>query len=80
MNIADALRRELEDGISRKDMVRLEGVISQSRLPEPVKELLLAMPHLTGREDVLDKLRNWSHIQAIRKAAEFNGEHFPVFG
>ncbi|NLM21344.1 MAG: ATP phosphoribosyltransferase regulatory subunit [Peptococcaceae bacterium] len=70
LSIKDQLRLELEDGISRKDMVRLEGVISQSPLPSTVKELLLAMPHLTGGDEVLDKLKGWSHLQAIQKAVE----------
>jgi ATP phosphoribosyltransferase regulatory subunit len=34
------------------------------------KELLLSMPHLTGKEEVLDKLQNWNHIQSIRRAVE----------
>ena len=70
LNIKDHLRLELEDGISRKDMVRLEGVISQSPLPPTVKELLLAMPHLTGGDEVLNKLKEWTRLQAIQKAVE----------
>jgi len=70
MNIDAKLRKELEDGIARKDMVKLEGLVSQSDLPEAAKEFLLSMPHLTGKEEVLDKLQNWNHIQAIRRAVE----------
>jgi ATP phosphoribosyltransferase regulatory subunit len=70
MNFSPKLRQELEDGIARKDMVRLESIISQSDIPDAAKELLLSMPHLTGKEDVLDKLQNWSHIQAIKRAIE----------
>ncbi|NLP43796.1 MAG: ATP phosphoribosyltransferase regulatory subunit [Peptococcaceae bacterium] len=64
------LRKELEDGIARKDMVKLESLVSQSTIPAEAKELLLAMPTLTGREEVLDKLQNWDHIIAIRRAIE----------
>ena len=64
------LRKELEDGIARKDMVKLEALISRSDLPEAAKELLFSMPHLTGKEEVLDKLQNWNHIQPIRRAVE----------
>ncbi|UWG96065.1 ATP phosphoribosyltransferase regulatory subunit [Dehalobacter sp. DCM] len=64
------LREELEDGIARKDMVKLEKIIAGNDLPPDAKELLLALPHLTGKEDVLDKLQSWSHIQPIRRAAE----------
>lgn len=70
MKVDSKLRKELEDGIARKDMVKLESLIAQSDLPEPAKELLLSMPHLTGKEDVLDKLQSWNHIQAIRRAVE----------
>lgn len=70
MNIDIKLRKELEDGIARKDMVKLEGLISQSDLPEAAKEFLLSMPHLTGKEEVLEKLQDWNHIQAIRRAVE----------
>jgi len=64
------LRQELEDGIARKDMVKLERLVAQSSIPEAAKELLLAMPTLTGKEEVLDKLQNWNHILAIRRAIE----------
>lgn len=70
MKFDAALRVELEDGIARKDMVKLEGLIAQSGLPEEAKNLLLAMPRLTGHEEVLDKLQDWSHIPAIRRAVE----------
>jgi len=70
LNIKGDLRQDLEDGISRKDMVRLEAIVAQSTLPSRVKELLLAMPHLTGGEEVLTELKKWSDFQAILKAAE----------
>lgn len=70
MNFDIKLREELEDGIARKDMVKLSSVIFQSDIPEAAKELLLSMPHLTGKEEVLDKLQNWNHIQSIRRAVE----------
>ncbi|NLI90675.1 MAG: ATP phosphoribosyltransferase regulatory subunit [Peptococcaceae bacterium] len=70
MNFSPKLREELEDGIARKDMVKMESVISQSELPEAAKDLLLSMPHLTGKEDVLNKLQSWNHIPAIRRAVE----------
>lgn len=70
MNFDGKLKKELEDGIARKDMVKLESIISGSNLPEPAKELILSMPHLTGKEEVLDKLQNWNHINPIRRAIE----------
>jgi ATP phosphoribosyltransferase regulatory subunit len=70
MNFNDKLRAELEDGIARKDMVKLESVISQNDIPAAAKDLLLAMPQLTGKAEVLSKLENWSHIPAIRRAVE----------
>lgn len=70
MKFGAKLREELEDGIARKDMVKLESVIAQSDITPAAKDLLLAMPHLTGKADVLDKLQNWNHIQAIRRAVE----------
>lgn len=70
MKFDSRLREELEDGIARKDMVKLEKVIAGNDFPSDAKELLLALPHLTGKEDVLNKLENWSHIQPIRRAVE----------
>lgn len=70
LKIDNQLKSDLEDGIARKDMVMLEELISKSDLPDAGKELLLAMPHLTGKEEVLDKLQNWNHISAIRRAVE----------
>jgi ATP phosphoribosyltransferase regulatory subunit len=64
------LQQELENGIARKDMVKLESIISQNDLPEAAKELLLALPHLTGKEEVLDKLQSWNNILPIRRAVE----------
>jgi ATP phosphoribosyltransferase regulatory subunit len=66
----EELRRQLEDEISRKNMVKLERTIEQSSLSADVKELLFSMPHLTGGEEVLDKLQTWGHIEAIAEAAE----------
>lgn len=70
MKFDTKLRRELEDGIARKDMVKLESVISNSEIPEAAKDLLLSMPHLTGKAEVLEKLQNWNHIHSIRRAVE----------
>ncbi|AFV02448.1 ATP phosphoribosyltransferase regulatory subunit [Dehalobacter sp. UNSWDHB] len=70
MKFATKVREELEDGIARKDMVKLEQIVSSNDLPESAKELLLSLPHLTGKEEVLDKLQNWTHIKPIRKAVE----------
>jgi ATP phosphoribosyltransferase regulatory subunit len=68
--IEEALRLELEDGIARKDMVKLEKTVSQSDLPDLCKQFILSMPHLTGKEDVLDKLDSWCGIGTIRRAVE----------
>lgn len=68
--IEDELRLELEDGIGRKDMVKLEKTVSQSSLPDLCKQFMLSMPHLTGREDVLEKLEGWCAIPTIRRAVE----------
>ncbi|AHF10510.1 MULTISPECIES: ATP phosphoribosyltransferase regulatory subunit [Dehalobacter] len=70
MKFETKVREELEDGIARKDMVKLEKIISSNDLPESAKELLLSLPYLTGKEEVLDKLQNWTHIKPIRKAVE----------
>jgi ATP phosphoribosyltransferase regulatory subunit len=70
MRFETKVREELEDGIARKDMVKLEKIVSSNDLPESAKELLLSLPHLTGKEEVLDKLQNWTHIKPIRKAVE----------
>lgn len=70
MNFSPDLRKELEDGIARKDMVKLENLIAKSDIPSAAKDLLVSMPHLTGKEDVLDKLQSWNHIPSIRRAVE----------
>lgn len=70
MKFDNKLRQELEDGIARKDMVKLESLVAQSDIPDAAKELILSMPQLTGKEDVLNKLQNWNHIHAIRRAVE----------
>jgi len=70
MNFDRKLREELEDGISRKDVVKLEKVLSSSSVSAEVKELILSLPRLTGKEKVLDKLQNWSHIASVQKAIE----------
>ncbi|NBJ15477.1 MAG: ATP phosphoribosyltransferase regulatory subunit [Dehalobacter sp. 4CP] len=70
MKFETKVREELEDGIARKDMVKLEKIISSNDLPESAKELLLSLPYLTGKEEVLDKLQSWTHIKPIRKAVE----------
>ncbi|MDR1069560.1 MAG: ATP phosphoribosyltransferase regulatory subunit [Gracilibacteraceae bacterium] len=64
------LRRELEDGIARKDIVKLEELIRARGLPPEAAKLLTALPTLTGREEVLDALDEWGWMPPVRRAAE----------
>ncbi|MDR1961983.1 MAG: ATP phosphoribosyltransferase regulatory subunit [Gracilibacteraceae bacterium] len=68
--VEGALRRELEDGVARKDIVKLEELIQAHNMPETAARLLTALPTLTGREEVLDALEEWSAILPVRRAAE----------
>ncbi|MDR1605234.1 MAG: ATP phosphoribosyltransferase regulatory subunit [Gracilibacteraceae bacterium] len=68
--VGDVLRRELEDGIARKDIVKLETLIRAHSLPPEAAGLLTALPALTGREEVLDALEPWNRILPVRRAAE----------
>lgn len=70
MDFDPQLRRELEDGIARKDIVKLESVVYRSGLPETAKELLLSLRQMNGKQDALNKLRNWSHIPSICRAVD----------
>jgi ATP phosphoribosyltransferase regulatory subunit len=68
--IEGELRRELENGITRKDIVKLEALIQAHALPPAAAGLLTALPALTGREEVLAALEEWNHVAPIRRAAE----------
>jgi ATP phosphoribosyltransferase regulatory subunit len=68
--ISPALQGELEDGLARKDIVKLEKIISENNLPDKAARLLLALPSLTGGEEVLDKLGEWRDLQPLNRAVE----------
>ncbi|MDR0434169.1 MAG: ATP phosphoribosyltransferase regulatory subunit [Gracilibacteraceae bacterium] len=63
-------RQALEDGIARKDIVKLEELIRTLALPPAAAKLLTVLPALTGGEEVLDALDEWSWILPVRRAAE----------
>jgi len=51
----DATAGELRSALGRKDLSALEGQVAQLRAPSAVTELLLALPGLYGRGDVLER-------------------------
>ncbi|MHB1652709.1 MAG: ATP phosphoribosyltransferase regulatory subunit [Desulfitobacteriaceae bacterium] len=59
---------QLEEGLARKDMVRVEALVSQSGLKGEVQDLLLRLPHLHGGEEILDEVLSWNSSQAIKDA------------
>jgi len=70
LSLGEKLRADLEDGLARKDIVKMERVIAASGLPEKAAEFLRLLPHLTGGEDVLVKLDQYNTFKSVRRASE----------
>src|SRR6266542_3647581 len=66
--------RELRSALGHKDQSSLERLVAELRAPAAVTELLLALPTLYGRGDVLDRAerltKNARSEAALRKLAE----------
>ncbi len=68
--IGKELQAQLEDLLARKDMVGVEILVRQSNLPNSLQQLLLRLPHLHGREEMLDEVLGWSQSSEIKEAVE----------
>ncbi|MDD2233953.1 MAG: ATP phosphoribosyltransferase regulatory subunit [Desulfitobacteriaceae bacterium] len=68
--ISEELQAKLEDFLARKDMVGVEILVRQSNLAPDFQQILLRLPHLNGREEILDEVLSWSRSQDIREAVE----------
>jgi ATP phosphoribosyltransferase regulatory subunit len=68
--IEEEMQAQLEDVLARKDMVGIEILVKESNLPEKWQQLLLRLPHLHGREEMLDEVLSWSESLEIRDAVE----------
>jgi ATP phosphoribosyltransferase regulatory subunit len=68
--ISEVLQTQLEDFLARKDMVGVEILIRQSNLSNKLQEILLRLPHLNGREEILDEVLSWSQSKDIKEAVE----------
>lgn len=68
LGIPMELQTELEEGLARKDMVGIEGLISRSGLKGEIQDVLLKLPHLHGKQEILDEVLSWSSRKAIKDA------------
>ena len=68
--IGAELQTQLEDVLDLKDMVGVEILVRHSNLPDNVQQLLLRLPHLHGREEMLDEVLGWSQSPEIKEAVE----------
>lgn len=66
----EEVQGRLEDALARKDIVGVEGLVSQSGLAEDSRELLVRLPHLHGQEEVLNEVLSWSRSAEMREAVE----------
>ncbi len=70
----EPIARELRAALARKDQSALERLVADLRAPSAMTELLLALPALYGRGDVLDRaerlVKNARSEAALRNLAE----------
>jgi ATP phosphoribosyltransferase regulatory subunit len=57
LSVDEATSRELRSALDHKDQSGLERLVAELRAPAEVTELLLALPLLYGRGDVLDRAK-----------------------
>lgn len=69
LSLPSKLRKDLEDGLTHKDMVRMNALLSECSLPEKAGELLRLLPSLTGGAEVLNKLEEYECFASVRQAA-----------
>lgn len=68
--ISEGLRAQLENALSRKDIVAIEQLADQNRLTESVRKILLRLPHLRGGVEILDEVSQLSNRPAVAGAVE----------
>src|SRR6202011_5323615 len=78
-----AAARELRDALGRKDLSALERLVGDLAAPAAVSELLLALPTLYGRGDVLERaerlVKNARSEAALANLAEVY-RFLPAYG
>ncbi|MCL1852215.1 MAG: ATP phosphoribosyltransferase regulatory subunit [Peptococcaceae bacterium] len=67
--LEEALRKKLEVGLARKDVVGMNSLLASCVLPEKAKELVGLLPSLTGGAEVLERLRAFECFESVRRAA-----------
>ncbi len=68
MALDDEFQSALENALARKDMVLVERLVNQSALSNEAREFILKLPHLHGREEILEKVLELSSNTSIREA------------
>jgi ATP phosphoribosyltransferase regulatory subunit len=63
-------RQEIKKLLMSRDLVALKEVVALSGLAEEVQQVLLELPLLHGREELLAKARNYAHNAVSRQALD----------
>ena len=70
VGIDGPLRVQLENSLSRKDIVEIENLVHQNRLTDSVREILLRLPRLNGGVEILDEVLHLSKRPSLLAAVE----------
>lgn len=64
------VKMKYQDALAHKDFVGIERLVEESQLTSRVREILLQLPHLHGKEEMLDQVLEWSAQPSILSAVE----------
>lgn len=70
LNVPQDFKFKYQEALAHKDFVRIEKLVAESQLASRVQEILLKLPHLHGKDDMLEQVLEWSAKPSLLSAAE----------
>lgn len=70
LEVPPDFRSNYEEKLARKDFVGIERLVKESDFAAKVEKVLLKLPHLHGKEDMLNQVLEWSVEPSLRDAVD----------
>lgn len=70
LRVPEDFKRCYEEKLARKDFVGIERLVKDRGFESRVQEILLKLPHLHGKEDMLDQVLEWSQQPSVLEAVD----------
>jgi len=70
LGVPQEFKLSYQEKLARKDFVGIERLVKDYGFEFRVQEILLKLPHLHGKEDMLDQVLEWSQQPSLLKAVD----------